>query len=589
MKTLHLFLAGLVAVVVAGLLWWHSFWPHPNGSLEPKGKDGDQAWFADVTDEMGLDFVHDAGDVSKYQLPQIVGSGVAIFDFDGDGRPDIYLLSYGGPTSKSINRLYRNMPDGKFKDVTEGSGLGFAGWNTGVTIGDVNNDGRPDVLVTQYGGVKLFLNNGNGRFTDITEQAGLKNPVWATSACFFDYDRDGWLDLIVVNYVEDDPNWPCYNPTGKRDYCGPLIFKGIVSKLFRNRGGDPASLPRKQGKSATVRFEDVTVKAGLAKAPGPGLGVCCADFNGDGWPDIFIANDGKPNHLWINQKNGTFNEEALVRGIAVDSNGHSQAGMGVAIGDVDGNGLFDIYVTHLTQERHTLWQQGPERGEFRDQTARAGLLASDWRGTGWGTIMIDCDHDGWQDIAAVNGRILEGTATPNPALGDHFKHYSERNQIFRNEGKGKFRDVSSLNKAFCGTPNVARSLAYGDLDGDGALDLVITTVGGRARIYRNVARSPGHWLLVRAIDPRYNRDAYGAEIRIKMGDRRLLRIINTGDSFQCSNDPRAHFGLGDMTKIEGIHVLWPDGLAEVFEEGGAVDRNVVVKRGAGKAERNALR
>lgn len=574
----RLTVAGLVGLfgLVAGLVWWH-YQPETASHEDCGGAPdkSDQAWFADVTDEMKLDFVHDVGDVSKYQLPQINGSGVAIFDFDGDGRLDLYLLTYGGPESKSINRLYRNMPDGTFKDVTEGSGLGIAGYSTGVTIGDVNNDGRPDVLVTQYGGVKLFLNNGNGKFTDITEQSGLKNPLWATSACFFDYDRDGWLDLIVVNYVEDDPNWPCHNSTRKRDYCGPLIFPGCVSKLFRNRAGE------------AVRFEDVTVKAGLAKAPGPGLGVCCADFNGDGWPDIFIANDAKPNHLWINQKNGTFKEEALFRGLAVDSNGQAQAGMGVAIGDVDGNGQFDVFVTHLTWERHTLWQQGPERGQFHDRTARAGILGSEWRGTAWGTLMIDCDQDGWQDLALVNGRILQGTATPNPALGDHFKHYSERNQLLRNEGKGKFRDVSSLNGPFCGTPNVARALACGDLNGDGALDLVVTTVAGRARVYRNVAKNRGHWLQVQAIDPRYKRDAYGTEIRVRAGDRRWLGLINPGGSFQCSSDPRAHFGLGELTKIDAIHVLWPDGLAEVFEEGGVVDRNVVVRRGQGKPDTSA--
>jgi hypothetical protein len=547
--------------------------------LRPHGGDAPSAdpspWFEDVTDKTGIDFVHDAGDLSKYLTTQINGCGVALFDFDGDGHLDIYLLTHGGPKSKSINRLYKNMGDGTFKDVTEGSGLGIAGYSTGVAIGDVNNDGWPDVLVTQYGGVRLFLNNGNGTFTDVTEQSGLKNPLWATSANFVDYNRDGWLDLVVVNYLEIDPTWVCRAPGGAREYCGPTRFPGTVSKLFRNLG------PVGKGR---VRFQDVTVEAGLAKAAGPGLGVYCADFNGDGWPDIFIANDGKPNHLWINQKNGTFTEEGFFRGVAVDSIAQSQANMGIAIGDVENVGLFDIYITHLTGERNTLWRQGPRRGQFRDQTSRAGLLGSQWRGTGFGTLMGDFDQDGWIDIAVVNGRIAEGSKTPNPALREHLKYYSERNQLFRNEEAGKFRDVSRLNPGFCGTPNVARGLAAGALFGDGALALVYTTVADRARIVRNVAQKRGHWLLVKALDPRLKRDAYGAEVIVRSGPRKWLRIINPGDSFQSSSDPRAHFGLGSASSYDAVQVVWPDGRVEVFP-GGSADRVLVLRRGEGKEER----
>jgi hypothetical protein len=462
------------------------------------------------------------------------------------------------------------MPDGTFKDVTAGSGLGLPGYNTGVAIGDINNDGHPDVLVTQYGGVRLFLNNGNGTFTDITDESGLVNPLWASSASFVDFDKDGWLDLVVVNYVENDPNWVCKGPTTKRDYCGPLIFPGTVSKLFHNVGKN----------AVAPKFQDVTVKAGLAKAAGPGLGVYCADFNGDGWPDIFIANDGKPNHLWINQKDGTFLEEAYARGIAVDNLGQMQAGMGVAVGDTRGAGLFDIFVTHLAVEHHTLWVQGPERGNFRDLTAQAGLFKSHWRGTGFGALMGDFDNDGWIDLALVNGRITRGGTTQNPDLGPHFMEYSERNQLFRNQGKGIFHDVSESNAPFCGTPNVGRGLAAGDLFGDGRLGLVVTTVGGRARVFRNVARPSGAWLSVRAVDPKLKRDAYGAEVTVRAGERRWLRIISPADSFQCSSDPRAHFGLGESESFDDIHVLWPDGLAEVFS-GGAANQSLILERGKG--------
>jgi enediyne biosynthesis protein E4 len=547
-----------------------------------KPQEGEDLWFADVTDEVGIPFAQDPGDVNRWWMAQIHGSGVAVFDFDGDGRLDLYFLNFGGPDSKSINRLYKNMPGGTFKDVTEGSGLGIAGYNTGVIVGDVNNDGWPDVVVVQYNGVKFFLNRGNGTFEDATEESGLRNPLWGTSANLFDFDRDGYLDLVIANFIELDPSQVCRNPTGKRDYCGPSGFRGTVTRLFRNRG---AELAKETGpKKARVAFEDVTTKAGLATAPGPGLGVYCADFDGDGWADIFIANDNRPNHLWMNQKNGTFKEEAHLRGIALDAVGQAQAGMGIAVGDIDGDGLFDLYVTHLATERNTLWQQGPKRGQFTDRSGRAGLLATDWRGTGFGTVLCDFDNDGWPDIAVANGAVMRGGAAPNPALGPHFQEFSERNQLFRNEGQGKFRDISEKNKPLCGTGNVARGLATGDLDGDGALDVVVTTIGDRARVFRNVTRARGHWLVVRAFDPRLNRDAYGAEVVVEAAGRRWLRIINPGDSYQSSSDPRAHFGLGAAARFDAIHVLWPDGLAEVFP-GGDADRVLPLERGKGQPKR----
>jgi hypothetical protein len=570
-------LFGALTVAAGAWMWW------PTGTGPDTPADTTDLWFEDVTDRLGIDFTHDPGDLTSYWQPQIHGSGVALFDHDGDGRLDIYLLNFGGPGSRSVNRLYKNMPGGTFKDVTERSGLGIAGHNTGVIVGDVNNDGRPDVLVTQHCDVKLFLNRGDGTFADGTEESRLKNPLWGTSANFVDYDRDGWLDLLIVNYLEDDPHWRCYNPRGKRDYCGPTHFRDTVSRLFRNLGAKAGGSAAGAGAPAPAVFEDVTVPAGLAQAPGPGLAAYCADFTGDGWPDLLVVNDNKPNHLWVNQRNGTFTEEALPRGVALDAMGRALAGMGAAVGDVDGDGLLDVYMTHLNTEGNTLWRQWPRRGEFRDFTAQAGLMAPEWRGTGFGTLMGDFDQDGWPDLAVANGAITQGTMTPNPALGAHFQQYSERNQLFRNLGKGKFRDVSPLNGPFCGTPNVARGLASGDLDGDGALDLVLTTVGSRARVFRNVARARGHWLLVQALDPGLNRDAYGAEVRVRAGGRELPRVVNPGDSFQSSSDPRVHFGLGGAAAYDSVHVLWPDGLAETFR-GGPADRVLVLRRGEGKKE-----
>jgi hypothetical protein len=534
-----------------------------------------EPWFEDATDKLGLKFVHDAGPAGSYFMPQAIGSGAALFDFNNDGRLDIYLLQNGGPKGKK-NQLFQQMEDGTFKDVSEGSGLDIAGYSMGVAIGDINNDGLPDVLVTQYGGIRLFLNLGGGKFRDITEDAGLKNPAWGVSASFFDYDRDGWLDLVVVNYVDYDPSWPCQGPDGKPEYCAPATFPGRVTRLFHNQG-------RQGGNPQSVRFEDVTEKAGLTAAPGPGLGVVCADFNGDGWPDIFVANDGKANHLWINQKNGTFKEDGMRSNVAFNGMGQAEGNMGVAIGDVNGDGLFDLIVTHLTEETHTLWLQGP-RGLFQDKTAGARLTRPRWRGTGFGTALADFDQDGALDLAVVNGRVAKAKTIADASLGSHWGLYAERNQLFANNGKGEFRDLSSSNPAFCGRYNVARGLAVGDIDGDGALDMLVTTIAGPARIYRNIARERGHWLMVRTIDPALHRDAIGAEIRLQTAGRTQLRWINPGSSFLCSNDVRAHFGLGAAAAYDRIEVLWPDGKTETFP-GGQADRIIVLKKGEGISHR----
>jgi hypothetical protein len=329
-----------------------------------------------------------------------------------------------------------------------------------------------------------------------------------------------------------------------------------------------------------VRFEDVTEKAGFARLPGRGLGVTCADFNGDGWPDVFVANDEEANRLWINQRNGTFAEEALLRGVAFNRVGQPQGNMGIALGDVDGDGLFDLFVTHLTEEIHTLWRQGPP-GTFHDETGPAGLANPRWRGTGFGTVFGDFNHDGALDLAIVNGRIEVGEGPGNPELGPHWGPYAERNQLFANDGTGRFRDVSPSNATFCGTARVSRGLASGDVDGDGALDLLVTTAGGPALLYRNVAPQRGHYLVVRAVDPALNRDAYGARVTLQAPGRRWVGLVNPGQSYLCSCDPRVHFGLGTAERVDALTVLWPDGLEEKFP-GGEVDRIVTLKRGEGR-------
>jgi hypothetical protein len=566
----------------------------------PREEAEGPSWFVDITEASGLHFVHDPGPTGHYFMPQAVGSGAALFDFDNDGRLDIYLLQNGGPSSASTNRLFRQGADGRFVDVSKGSGLDIAGYGMGVAIGDVNNDGWPDVLVTEYGGIRLFLNNGNGTFSDVTKEAGLDNPLWGTSASFVDYDRDGWLDLVVVNYVDYDPARPCASAGGQPDFCPPRQFEGTVTKLYHNLGvarsaergarsaergdqnelnGAPRSALRAPRPASRVRFEDATIKAGLGRVPGPGLGVVCADFNGDHWPDIFIANDGKPNRLWINQHDGTFKEEAVVRGLAYNALGQAEAGMGVALGDVDGDGEFDVFVTHLTEEMNTLWRQGP-KGAFHDRTAAAGLANCRLRGTGFGTQLADFDQDGALDLAVANGRVSRDQRVRETQPGSFWSRYAERNQLFANDGTGRFRDISAQNPAFCGTARVARGLACGDLDGDGALDLLVTNIAGPARLYRNVAPGRGHWLLVRAFDPALKRDAYGAEITVQAGGRKFMRWVNPGSSYLSSNDPRAHLGLGPSQRVDAIQVVWPDGSLETFP-GCAADQVVMLCKGKG--------
>jgi hypothetical protein len=529
-----------------------------------------EEWFADVTESWGIDFVHDPGPTGTYFMPQSMGSGLAVFDCDGDGLLDVYLLQFGGPQSSSVNRLYRQVQPGKFEDITAGSGLDVAGHCHGVAIGDVNNDGLPDVLLTFYGSVRLFLNRGQGRFEDVTSASGLLNPLWGVSCAFLDYDRDGWLDIVVVNYLDYDPKVECRSPEGKLDFCGPNAFPPVCSKLFHHRGlvgGVP-------------RYEDVSLTSGLGRLAGPGLGVTVADFDGDGWPDIFVANDGAPNRLWMNQRDGTFRDEAASRGVALTVMGKAYAGMGVAIGDTDHNGLFDIYVTHLGSETHTLWRQGP-RGLFRDQTAAAGLMQSHWRGTGFGTLMADFNNDGSLDIAQVNGRVHRGGPAQDARLG-FWETYAERNQLFANDGKGKFRDISEENPAFCGYWNVGRGLVAADLDGDGGVDLIVNAIGGRARIFRNVCPQRGHWLALQVVDPKLKREAYGAEVRVRAGGREWVRTVQPAESYLSSSSTTLHIGLGTLTAVDAVEVRWPDGPGEVerFTIAG-VDRRVCLRRGEG--------
>jgi hypothetical protein len=395
------------------------------------------------------------------------------------------------------------------------------------------------------------------------------------SAAFLDYDRDGLLDLFVVNYVDYYSSIPCNRSNGQPDYCSPSGFQGTSSKLFRNLGPKRAGDMRAP---ARVRFEDVSLTTGIGKARGPGLGLVVADFNGDGWPDIFVSNDGARNCLWINHDGQTFTDEAVTSGVAYTYMGQAFAGMGIAQGDVDNDGMIDLYVTHLNRETNTLWKQGP-RGLFRDASAVSGLTSTSWRGTGFGTLMADFDNDGFLDIGVVNGRVFR-SELPSAAQGTYWAPYEDRNQIFANNGKGQFIDVSEANKAFSGRPNVGRGLICGDFNNDGAPDLLVTAIGGKARLFKNVAPNRGHWLKVEAIIPELKRTAYGAEITVQAGEKRWFRSLNPAESYASSSSPIVHFGVGAVDRITAIQVRWPDGKQESFP-GGEVDRVVSVKQGQG--------
>jgi hypothetical protein len=567
--------AAVVAPIVltAALLGACNRGPRPDDPA-PHTVPSGPAWFEDATDALGARFTHDSGPTGTYPMPQSMGSGVAAFDADGDGRVDLYFLTFGGPDSPSTNKLFLQREPGKFTDASAGSGTDLRGRFHGVAVGDANNDGRPDLLLTGPTTIKLLLNRGGGQFADATAESGLANLLWGTSAAFFDYDLDGRLDLFVVNYLDYDPKVECRSPGGNLDFCGPNSYVGTASKLFRNVTPAPGGPPK---------FEDVSLPTGIGKVRGPGLGVTILDVDGDGRPDVFVANDGKPNHLWVNQKDGTFAEEAVSRGVAFTAMGKAFANMGIAVGDVDNDGLIDLFVTHLGTETNTLWRQGP-RGQFRDRTLESGLGAPKWRGTGFGTLMADFNHDGNQDIAVANGRVARGGPASGTGLG-FWETYAEKNQLFAGDGTGKFDDRSPDSPALCGYWNVARGLARADLNGDGAPDLIVCPIGAQARVLRNVAPNRGRWLTVRARDAKLNRDALGAEVRVRAGGREFVRLIAPADSYLCSSEPVAHFGLGSAATVEWVRVTWPDatGVRTETFPGGAADRALVLTRGEGNA------
>jgi enediyne biosynthesis protein E4 len=508
--------------------------------------------FRDITSELGIDFRYLSSHTSKKYLIETMGTGVALFDFDNDGRLDIFLVNGApltDPTPRTAipqktgpqywNRLYHQKPDGKFKDVTEEAGLQGVGYGMGVAVGDYDNDGFEDLYLTAYGGNRLYHNNGDGTFADVTEKAGVVGEGWSTSAAWVDLDNDGRLDLIVLRYLNWDFSdvWCGTHKEGYRSYCTPDIFKPIAPLVYHNEGNG--------------RFAEVSKQIGVS-TPGRGLGVAIADYDRDGHIDIFVANDSMFEHLYHNKGDGTFEEVGLPAGIAVDGDGNTYAGMGIDFADYDNDGLPDLIITDLGNQRYALYKNNGD-GSFAYASFSSGLGNITQRLSGWGIRFMDYDNDGWKDVMVAQGHDLDNVELTTPNL-----RYREPMLLARNMGKN-FVDVSAQSGSAFQIPWVARGMAVGDIDNDGRLDAVVTTNDGLVHVLHNETQTANHWLDLRLVGHKSNRDAIGAEVRVKTEHGSQLAIVTTASSYLSSSDKRLHFGLGTDEVVEELEIRWPSG------------------------------
>ena len=543
---------------------------------------GQLANFVDVAEKAGLTMQNVFGGVdTKKYIIETTGTGVAIFDYDNDGWPDIFLVNgttlAGFPEDLApTSHLYRNNHDGTFTDVTARSGLDATGWGQGVCVGDYDNDGWEDLYVTYYGKNRLY-HNEHGVFKEVGETSGVagSGKVWGTGCAFVDYDRDGLLDLMVANYVDFDLSttpgpgerasciWK-----GVPVMCGPRGLPSAKNILYHNLGGG--------------KFEDVTTKAHIDQAAGHyAFSVSTLDYDDDGWPDIYVACDSTPSILYHNNRDGTFTDVAVVAGAAFNEDGRAQAGMGSTVGDFNGDGELDIFRTNFSDDTSTLYRNNGD-GTFDDVTFAAGLgLHTQY--LGWGTMFFDFDNDGWPDLLLVNGHVYPEVDKQH--LGSN---YQEPRILYHNEGNGSFTDISAGAGAGIRVATSARGLAIGDLWNDGQLAAVISNMNARPSLLVNQVRSGNHWAEFRMLGTKSNRDGIGARISVKAGPRVRVDEIRSGSSYSSNSDMRVHFGLGQITKMDWVQVRWPSGVVERFEEV-SVDAIHVLKEGSGTPQAPAMK
>jgi hypothetical protein len=528
------------------------------GSSESTASRSGEA-FVDATQRLGVSFQYQASHTSKKYLLETMGPGVALFDYDNDGRLDIFLVNgapLGDPTPKGAvpqktdsqywNRLYHQKSDGSFEDVTGKAGLHGTGYGFGVAVGDYDNDGFEDLYVTAYGGNKLYRNNGNGTFTDVTQKAGVAGSGWSTSAAWVDLDGDGFLDLVVLRYLDwDFEDVFCgEHKEGYRAYCHPDFFKPISPLVYHNN------------KDGT--FTEVAQKIGLGK-PGKGLGIALADYDRDGHIDLFVANDSMVEFLYHNKGDGTFEDVGLASEVAVDMDGRTYAGMGADFADYNNDGWPDIVVTDLANQRYALYENNGD-GSFTYATPSAGIGQMTLPHSGWGVRFLDYDNDGWKDLLIAQGHDLDTIELNYPNL-----HYREPMLLARNTGHG-FIDVSPQSGAIFHQPWVARGMAIGDLDNDGRLDAVVTTNDGPVHILHNETASTNHWILLKLVGHKSNRDAIGAEVTLVTATGPQYATVSTASSYLSASDKRVHFGLGQNGTASKIEIRWPSGIRQTLKD-----------------------
>src|SRR5712692_1715024 len=549
--------------------------------------DGAPVIFEDITERTGMSaFRNHSGAAKKTTILEVVTGGVALFDYDGDGLVDVYFVngaSYEALKGKESGRraaLFHNNGDGTFTDVTDKAGVGNYRWGMGVAVGDYNNDGCPDLYVTNVGKNRLYRNNCDGTFTDVAEQAGVAvsgaTPIWSTGATFGDYDRDGKLDLFVAGYVKFDVEHPPLPGSaivrgdfcqyrGKPVMCGPRGLVGERDFLFHNNGDGT--------------FSEVAEKAGVADPPGYfGFGAAFADLNNDGWLDLAVANDSTPNYLYLNRGNGTFENASYPSGFALNENGLEQASMGLAVGDFDNDGWLDLYVTNFSDDYNTLYRN-EGGGNFSDISFQLGLATPTIPFLGWGVAFLDFDNDGWKDIFVANGHVY-----PEVDNYDWGTTWKQRSLLFRNLKGKKFELVPAATGSGLAVLQSSRGAAVGDLDNDGRIDVVINNLDGPPTVLHNVTQPSGNWISLKLVGgPKSPRDAIGAKVYLTAGGIRQREDVISGGGYLSQNDMRLHFGLGTQTHVEKLEVEWPDGEKETVTVPG-INRILTIAEGRGVVE-----